>query len=352
MCIDAKIFLSWILGSLPFAIFAISGWCMAVNTQEPAIARWSQNKKAAVSLRFDDNLESHVNDAIPLLNDHAIRATFMVNPGRSTFKEHEHFWCYSVPAMGHELGNHTMHHHGARSIEEARYEIGEPAKYIRAINPRKGPLLVFASGGGEKWGGKHWEEADPLYKELVKEYQLIDLYDGKHPAYGADSTTTADDLYLQVQTAIAEGKHQAFSFHQIGSPRIKDFIYYMLKGRTMSFSKGEFQRFLDKLRNASSEVWIAPLGEILKYQEEYNNARILNIKKDGSGISFQLKVGTTPILFDMPLTIVFPGIKTDKFSAYQDNTLLDSQSNGKDEVLVTVQPRTSVISFNIKNGKR
>lgn len=325
---------------------------MAANIQEPTIARWSQNKKAAVSLRFDDNLESHVNVAIPLLNEYAIRATFMVIPGRSTYKEHEHFWRYSVPSMGHELGNHTMHHHGARSVEEARYEIGAPARYIRTINPSKGPLLVFASGGGKKWGGKHWEEADPSYKELVQEFQLIDLYDGKHPAYGADSTTTADDLYFQVQTAITEGKHQAFSFHQIGSPRIKDLIYYLLNGRTMSFYKGEFQRFLDKLRNASSEVWIAPLGEILKYKEEYNNARILNVKKQDSGISFQLKVETNPILFDMPLTIVWEGIKIDKFSIYQDNILIDSRANGKDESLITVQPRTSVISFHEKIRKR
>lgn len=122
----------------------------------PYIAKWFKNQKGAISLRFDDGLDSHINIAIPILNKYGLKGTFMTNPGKDRYKSNKTFWETEIPRMGHRLGNHTMHHRGAKNLEEAEYEVGEPSKLIWKLYPNESKLLVFASGGGirVKWGGE------------------------------------------------------------------------------------------------------------------------------------------------------------------------------------------------------
>ena len=100
----------------------------------PRLAKWYNDFECAISLRFDDNLTSHIKYVIPVLNEFNFKATFMTNPGRNnlliSYNKHKKFWENEVQLMGHRLGNHTMHHQGAKNMEEAEYEIGEPSKII------------------------------------------------------------------------------------------------------------------------------------------------------------------------------------------------------------------------------
>ncbi len=202
----------------------------AQNKDLPYIAKWYNNKKAAVSLRFDDGLESHVKFVIPTLNKYGIPGTFMVNPERTSlisgYKSNREFWEKEVPKMRHKLGNHTMNHVGAENLEQAEYEIGEVAKLIWRLYPDDSKLHVFASGGGEYWGGKRWHEADSSYKKLVDKYHMIDLYDGNHPAIGAVNSriATGKGLCEHIDSTITGRSHLQIAFHQVGSPRLIDYI--------------------------------------------------------------------------------------------------------------------------------
>jgi len=68
------------------------------------------NHSAAVSLTFDDGMQSHLDVAIPILDARNLRGTFYLNPtgdddGRTVLEAFR-------PALeaGHELGNHTIRH--------------------------------------------------------------------------------------------------------------------------------------------------------------------------------------------------------------------------------------------------
>ena len=111
----------------------------------------------------------------------------MINPGRAPYKKHRKFWEGDVLDMGHDLGNHTWHHKGARTLEEAEREIGAVSELILRLHPHKSKLTAFASGGGERWSGVKWSDAAPGFKEIASGYHLIDLYDGTHPSYRCDS---------------------------------------------------------------------------------------------------------------------------------------------------------------------
>jgi len=71
---------------------------------------WPGNIEGALSLTFDDNTRSQLNNAIPCLDDHHLKGTFYVNPGRrSTWEEDLPRW-QQASKSGHEIGNHTADH--------------------------------------------------------------------------------------------------------------------------------------------------------------------------------------------------------------------------------------------------
>jgi peptidoglycan/xylan/chitin deacetylase (PgdA/CDA1 family) len=71
---------------------------------------WPEGIQGAVSLTFDDALESQLTNALPLLDGQDLKGTFYVNP------EFRPSWEAQIPRWqlasrnGHEIGNHTTRH--------------------------------------------------------------------------------------------------------------------------------------------------------------------------------------------------------------------------------------------------
>ena len=71
---------------------------------------WPDGIEGAVSLTFDDGVESHLDNAIPCLDEYGLKGTFYLNPGRSKNWE-ENIDCWQKASRtGHEMGNHTTRH--------------------------------------------------------------------------------------------------------------------------------------------------------------------------------------------------------------------------------------------------
>ncbi len=68
---------------------------------------WPDTVRAAVSLSYDDARPSQLDNGLPILNRHAVRATFYVSPPAARLRAAD--W-RAAAAAGHELGNHTMTH--------------------------------------------------------------------------------------------------------------------------------------------------------------------------------------------------------------------------------------------------
>lgn len=69
---------------------------------------WPNGCQGAVSLTFDDGMESQRTIAAPLLTDHDLGGTFYVNP-KENYVEQLSPW-RAVADAGHEIGNHTVTH--------------------------------------------------------------------------------------------------------------------------------------------------------------------------------------------------------------------------------------------------
>lgn len=337
---------------LKFTFRIIGGFCLlfmiASNSHaqtKPTIAKWYLNKQSAVSLRFDDAMDSHVKIAIPTLNEHDLKATFMINPGRKIYQKNQSFWEIEVPRMGHHLGNHTLHHEGAETIEEADYEIGEVSRLIWSLYPDSSKLHVFASGGGgKKWGGKPWEEADSSYKALVDKYHMIDLYDGNHRSKALRSVDTIEAACERIDSALSAGSYQPFHFHNIGSPTIKDRLNLLRYGHSMAVDQQFFMDFINCLLSKREEIWIAPMVDILKYQTEYEASNISNIKRKNGTISFDLSIAVDTKLYDHELTLLLPNHQSRKpVHVLQDGRKFNVSQLASRETVVNISAINSTL---------
>jgi len=70
---------------------------------------WPDGRKAAVSLAYDDALESQLDHAIPALDRHRLKASFYLQLSRAPVWTRIDEW-RAVARNGHELGNHSLFH--------------------------------------------------------------------------------------------------------------------------------------------------------------------------------------------------------------------------------------------------
>lgn len=76
--------------------------------------KWPGGARAAVSLSYDDALNSQLDNALPALNAHGLKATFYLTLASEVVTQRLPEWRRAA-AQGHELGNHTLYHPCSRS---------------------------------------------------------------------------------------------------------------------------------------------------------------------------------------------------------------------------------------------
>lgn len=78
---------------------------------------WPNGAKVAVSLSYDDALDSQLDNAVPSLDGHGLKASFYLTLVSSSVRERLEDW-RSLAANGHELGNHTIYHPCSGSLPD------------------------------------------------------------------------------------------------------------------------------------------------------------------------------------------------------------------------------------------
>ncbi|MDE0222420.1 MAG: polysaccharide deacetylase family protein [Spirochaetaceae bacterium] len=111
----------------------------------PVHPAWFAGRDSAVSLTFDDGMDSHLHAVVPALDARAMAGTFYVKTDDA-----ERLKCFREPQRrGHEIGNHTVHHWcsrahraeaDARGIEDLTLadmaaELDESDRRLRAAFP-------------------------------------------------------------------------------------------------------------------------------------------------------------------------------------------------------------------------
>ncbi len=246
-----------------------------------AICPWLNGRRAALSLRFDDSHPTHLSMVLPILREYGFKGTFMINPGSQDCIENQAGWQACAERGDMEFANHTLHHRGAATDEEADREIGDAAKHIWGLFPEKSRLLALNLGGGTKWTTtrpmRHYLDSYCLF------YVAGSL--GMDDVYGNRAAALREHLAGHIERGLWCRAH----FHSVGDG--------------LASTEASFRAAMDVVREHESELWIAGMADIYKYQEERKAAR-LSLEALGPGrLLLRVSVATDAALYDQPLTL-------------------------------------------------
>ncbi len=107
----------------------------------------------------------------------------------------------------------------------------------------------------------------------------------------------------------------------------------------LSFKESEFIALMECMENRKTDIWSAPLVQILKYETERDNVtiKIKNIKNKSLLIDFSLNTEKT--LYDQELTVLIPQkFITDKNEIFQGDDVLKLKQDAKNNFFINIKP--------------
>ncbi len=228
-------------------------------------------KKAAVVLTYDDAINQHLDNALPVLNELNLKATFYLTAFSEASKNRIEEW-RNVAKQGHELGNHTLYHPcvgGAGrtwlskdrdmnnySIQRMLDEVRMTNIFLEALDGKKKRTFAFTCGD-MKVGESNF--MDSLRNDFVAaravraEMHTID----KVNLYDVDcymvNNNTAEQMMAWVDKAIESHSLLVILFHGVGG------------GNSLNVALPEHRKFLEYLKKRESELMIAPMLEVAEH---------------------------------------------------------------------------------------
>lgn len=231
---------------------------------------WPGGAKAALALTYDDALNSQLETAIPQLDTRGLKATFYVSLGFDQREEKISAW-RAVAEAGHELGNHTLIHPCRASLPGREWV--QPSQDLDGYTKQQlldeltaaNDLLALIDGARERTyaytcgdvtvGGQSYVEDLPSLFLGARDVVRDAPYDAfRMPSY-AVGETPATDMIAYVDELIANQTIGSITFHGIG-------------GDHLWVAEDEHAILLDYLQSRESDVWVAPLRDILRWKAE------------------------------------------------------------------------------------
>lgn len=312
-----KLFQTRLRSILIFGIVC-SAACFAALAQNSlpkvAIARWPGDKKAAISLTFDDAMNTHLDRVRPILKKHQLVGTFFATTGKPEWKNRKPEW-QALAAEGNEIGNHTVNHPCLLEIiephsqdytpEMMEAEIRDAAAEITATtNSHRG--LTFAYPCGNMSFGRPADQAknEGLYLTFVSRYAF-----GARGAVGSGGTEDPDemDVLTVSDLGITEAKDSA-ALIAMAEPAVTAknwgiFCFHGVGGEYLSITSEALDGLAGYLQQ-HPEIWTASFGDVLRYTLERKAASIeVKPKADGS-VDILLSWPMPHTTYDIPLTLM------------------------------------------------
>ncbi|HEV2401947.1 MAG TPA: polysaccharide deacetylase family protein [Candidatus Sulfotelmatobacter sp.] len=297
--------------------FILIGGLSSLATAQNAVpqvnvARWPQDRVAAVSLTFDDGIDSHLDHVGPILKKHHLNGTFFVATGLGPWEKRKAEW-KQLADEGNELANHTVHHpcllpeitpHSQDYTPEMmEAEIEDAARGIQQVTgSQRG--MTFAYPCGNMSFGKPQDEVRnaALYARYIAENSFGARVYGANGSQGPEDINvlaindlgfTADKdfpaLLDMARPGIQAHNWGVYAFHGVGGD------WLAITPETFDELAAYFERH--------PEVWTATFGDVLRYIEESKAAAPRVTQSDASSITLSMSWPLDKKIYDVPLTL-------------------------------------------------
>jgi len=241
-----------------------------VNIIAQSAQSWN-GKKCAVVLTYDDAINEHLDNAIPVLDSLGLKATFYVTAFSQSMQTRLNDW-KKLATNGYELGNHTLYH----------------------------PCI---GGKGREWVKPEYDMNNYTVKRMVDETRMTNLFlqalDGKTKrtfAFTCGDMKIGDSsfIYAMKDDFVAARAVRA-EMHKINEIDLLNVDCYMVNGETstqmiewikkaaetnsllvilfhgvgggnaLNVSLQAHREFLQYLKKNEKDIWIAPMLEVAEY---------------------------------------------------------------------------------------
>jgi hypothetical protein len=237
-----------------------------LTTPKVSVARWPQGKTAAVSLTFDDGVNTHLDVAGPILHKYGLNGTFFVNTGRKEWRNRKPEWQH-LAAEGNELANHTVNHpclleeiepHSqSYTPEMMEAEIRDAATEITTTaNSHRGLTFAFPCGNMSFGMPSDQSKNEALYMTYVSRY----AFGGR--GYGSGGPQDPDEMNVLTITDLGstEGRDSEALIAMARSAFEKKnwgvFCFHGVGGDWLSITPAALDGLATFLRQ-NSEIWVA-----------------------------------------------------------------------------------------------
>jgi peptidoglycan-N-acetylglucosamine deacetylase len=325
----------------------------------PEATRWPQDRAAAISLTFDDAMQTQLDNAGPILKKHGLSGTFFVITGpSSSWLKRIDDW-QRLAAEGNEIGSHTVNHPCLLKQIEIHSQNYTPQMMLKEIRDSSQEIvtrlsthrgLTFAYPCGDMSFGPPGQQAtnQARYLEYVADYCFAArTYNSWAPVVAEDLNpltipvlgwTVGRDFpaLLAMMEPVRRGHHWGvFVFHGVG-------------GQWLSVKNQTFDELATYLQG-HSEIWTATFGDVVRYIQETKGLDIEAGESTSHRVQFTLTWSVDPKIYDLPVTVkwILPS-SWRSFAAEADGRPLTSppaaESNSK-TLLLDVPPQTKTLEF-------
>lgn len=232
--------------------------------------KWPENKKAAVCLTFDDGQDSHLDNAIPLLDSLNVKATFYCPGNKESLYNRTSEW-KQIVENGHELGNHSLFHPcdgrlfdwvkpeydlSRYSLEQIRMELYTANTLLKAIDGKTNRTYAYTCSNFKVQGDTTFlDVVKLLFKAgrsggpIPNTMENIDI--NFMPSWCVNSHT-GKELIDYVKEARGKGTIATFMFHSVG-------------GGYLNVSNEALQELLIYLKENEQDYWVDTFFNVTKY---------------------------------------------------------------------------------------
>ncbi|MFW2477551.1 MAG: polysaccharide deacetylase family protein [Sediminibacterium sp.] len=238
-----------------------------------------QGKKCAVVITYDDAIDQHLDNAVPVLDSLGLKASFYVTAFSNSMQKRMNEW-KALDKKGHELGNHTLNHPCVggtgrewvkpeydlrnytvqRMIDETRMT----NLFLQSLDGKTKRTFAYTCGD-MKIGNVSF--IDSMKKDFVAARAVrnemhkigeIDLYNVD--CYMVNNHSAAD-MIEWVKKAVSTNSLLVILFHGVGG------------GNGLDVSLSAHRQFLQYLKQNEKDIWIAPLVTVADYINDWKTKK-------------------------------------------------------------------------------
>jgi sialate O-acetylesterase len=228
-------------------------------------------KKCAVVITYDDAIDQHLDNAIPVLDSLDLKATFYVTAFSQSMQARLNDW-KKLAIKGHELGNHTLYHPciGGKGREWVKPEydmnnytvkrmVDETRMtnlFLQALDGKTKRTFAFTCGdmkiGDSSFinAMKNDFVAARAVRNQMKKIQEIDLLNLDCYMINGETGT---EMIGWVRKAVETNSLLVILFHGVGG------------GNALNVSLPAHREFLQYLKKNEKDIWIAPMLDVAEY---------------------------------------------------------------------------------------